>query len=314
MTHLPRWAGLLFVTGLLWACATAASPTPTLAPAAATKAAPAPAAVTPPVPPAAATAPAAAPAEVTKPQAAAPAATGVLTPAVAPAVAPTPAPTGPRPRKGDRFKVLVLGDSMAATDFGRELEARLDKHKKVRCDRRGKSATGLARPDYFDWMAEGERRVARHNPDLVVVIIGGNDGQDLKPKATGRRVFWNSDKWTGAYQERLLQFSKVLMAGGRRLVWIELPAMDHSSLEKKLEIIRRVQKQTLATLGDEASYLATKPWFYQGDALLKRVKVKGYKQAQVLRQDDGIHFTVPGSRYFANRVYPKILATLGLSE
>ena len=33
---------------------------------------------------------------------------------------------------------------------------------------------------------------------------------------------------------------------------------------------------------------------------------------QELREDDGIHFTMAGSEYFADQVYPPILSVLGL--
>lgn len=312
--HRSRLCLCVLATSLaLGACASAAPPTPTIV-------APAP---TPkpsqdtggPATQTAPTAVAAASTAAVKPEGPSPevAKAEVSTEPVA-AVPPKAVDPGFQPRKGAKFKVLMVGDSMAATDFGRELEQRLDAHKKVRCDRRGKSATGLARPDYFDWMGEGKKRVVRHNPDLVVVIIGGNDGQDLKPKTSGRRVFWKGKKWAKAYKARLKAFADLLMADGRRLVWLELPAMDHRSLEKKLALIRRLQKEVVAELGDDATYVVTRDWFYKNKTLLKRAKVKGYKKPQVLRQDDGIHFTVPGSKYFANRVLPKVLSALELSE
>jgi len=63
--------------------------------------------------------------------------------AVAPEPEPAAAPTEPR-------RVLILGDSLAATGFGAMLEKRLDAREDVVCYRKGKSASGLARPDFFD--------------------------------------------------------------------------------------------------------------------------------------------------------------------
>ncbi|MCB9648438.1 MAG: DUF459 domain-containing protein [Deltaproteobacteria bacterium] len=268
-----------------------------------------------PPPPAAAAAPRAepqvppaAPAEPPPPVLAA----ATVEPPPPPPVEPPP-PAGPKPRKGGRFSVLILGDSMAATDFGQALEARLDKHPKVVAHRRGKSATGLARPDFFDWMSEGPAQVKKHDPDLVVVIMGGNDGQDLIAKdKKARRVFWKTKAWEDAYRQRLLDFAAKVTAGGRKLVWLELPAMDKPGLEAKLETIRRVQKDTLTELGATAHHVDTADFFYDGKRLLTQAKVDGYKAPQALRQADGIHFTVPGSRYFANRVYPELLRLMGL--
>ena len=101
-------------------------------------------------------------------------------PAIAPA--PEPEPETPPPPAAPR-KVLILGDSLAATGFGALLEKKLDAHPDIECDRKAKSATGLARPDFYDWEAEAKKQVDAKQPDLVVVIMGGNDGQDLTPKS-----------------------------------------------------------------------------------------------------------------------------------
>jgi hypothetical protein len=267
-------------------------------------------------PPAAAPPPPAAPPPAAASPAPVLAAAPVTPPAEPPPSAPPPPaepPAGPAPRKGGKFSVLILGDSMAATDFGKALESRLDAHPKVVAHRRGKSATGLARPDFFDWMSEGAAQVKKHDPDVVVVIMGGNDGQDLIDKEKkARRVFWKTPAWEAGYKARLTAFAERLTEGGRRLVWLELPAMDQPRLEDKLEIIRRVQRETLAELGAMAHHVDTAAFFYQGKRLLKAAEVQGYKSPQTLRQADGIHFTVPGSRYFADHVYPALLRVLGL--
>lgn len=205
-------------------------------------------------------------------------------------------------------KVLIVGDSMAATDFGRALERRLDAHARLKTARRGRSATGLARPDYFDWMSEAERQIKRHRPDIVIVIIGGNDGQDLIPKKKGRRVHWNKPKWNQAYADRVTAFAKLLMGEDRKVAWLELPAMDRRRFERKLSLIRKVQKDALAQLGPRVQYVSTRKIFYDDRGRLKR-KIRDKRGKMVdLRQKDGIHFSLPGSHYFADRVLPSLLA------
>ena len=44
--------------------------------------------------------------------------------------------------------------------------------------------------------------------------------------------------------------------------------------------------------------------------LLASAPVKG--KSRELRAEDGIHFTMSGSEYLADKVYPEVLATLGL--
>ncbi|MEL7368825.1 MAG: DUF459 domain-containing protein [Myxococcota bacterium] len=236
-------------------------------------------------------------------------------PAPNPTVEPSPpvkAAVAPKVPKAPKSKVLIVGDSMAATDFGRALERRLDAHAALRAARRGKSSTGLARPDFFDWMSEAERQIKRHRPDLVVVIIGGNDGQDLIPKKKGRRVHWNKSKWNAAYARRVTDFAKLLMGEERRVAWLELPAMDRRRFERKLSLIRKVQKDALSQLGPRVQYVSTRDIFYDKQGRLKR-KVRDRRGKLVaLRQKDGIHFSLPGSHYFADRVLPSLLTLWSL--
>ncbi|MEZ4450096.1 MAG: DUF459 domain-containing protein [Nannocystaceae bacterium] len=227
------------------------------------------------------------------------------TPEAQPETPPADAPKGPT-------RVLILGDSLAATGFGAVLEKRLDEHPDIECFRKAKSASGLARPDFFDWMGEAQKQVKDRDPHLVVVIMGGNDGQDLTNKTgKGKRVHWNSDEWNEAYRERIASFLDGVRGEGRKVLWLGLPKMGMQSFEKKLELIRDVQQNALADF-DEATYLDTIPYFVDDKGNLQDKADVGKRKNQTLRADDGIHFTMAGSEYFAERVYPEVLKVIGL--
>ena len=207
-------------------------------------------------------------------------------------------------------KVLLLGDSLAATGFGVLLEKKLDAHPGVQCFRKAKSASGLARPDFFDWMDAAKRQVEFRKPDLVVVIMGGNDGQDLTPRRGGKRVRWKSEEWSAAYRARMDAFLGELVGEGREVVWLGLPKTQTRKFEEKLVLIRSLQKAAVDAL-DSAHYIDTTPLLSDEAGELKReVKVKGKKRR--MREDDGIHFTMGGSEYFAGRVFPEVVRSLGL--
>lgn len=222
---------------------------------------------------------------------------------------PDPEPVIP----AEPYEVLLLGDSLAATGFGVILSKKLDAHPHVTSYRKAKSASGLARPDFFDWMVEGKREVELRNPDLVIVIIGGNDGQDLvNGRGGGKRVRWDTEGWSEAYRLRVAAFlSEISNEGERRVMWLGLPKMGQRGLERKLELIRDVQRQAVAMLEDKGTYLETTPLLTdESGELLREVKVDG--RTRRLREDDGVHFTMSGSQYFADHVYPEVLNVLGL--
>lgn len=220
--------------------------------------------------------------------------------------------TAPEPKR--ERTVLLLGDSLLSSGFGKDLETKLDAHPLIRCKRRAKSSTGLARPDFFDWMEAGRQEVERVQPDVVVVILGGNDGQGLtdgKGKAVSQ---WGDAKWEDAYRQRVEGFLQVLGAPGRKVLWLELPATGLPRFERKLALIRRVQREVLATHGD-ARHLDTGPYFLNAKGKpLMTAKVDGFRKPMRLRMDDGVHFTGAGGRYFAEKVYPEVLGVLGLAD
>ena len=231
----------------------------------------------------------------------------------APVLPAAPAAASPSPPAAERtHTVLLLGDSLIATGFGEYLQAQLEAHPRIRAARRAKSSTGLARPDFFDWMTVGQQEVERHKPDVVVVILGGNDGQSLQDGRGGKPIQWGRPEWEQAYRERLEAFVKVLSAPGRKIVWLELPATGLKRFERKLGLIRGLQREVISAQQDTL-HLDTRPFFTdaKGRALVQ-ARVDGYRKPMRLRMQDGVHFTVAGGRYFASKVYPEVLGVLGL--
>ncbi|MCY1079319.1 SGNH/GDSL hydrolase family protein [Archangium lansingense] len=207
--------------------------------------------------------------------------------------------------------VLLLGDSLIVTSFGEYLEQLLNEHSGTRAMRRAKSSTGLARPDFFDWMTVGREEVERHQPDVVVVIMGGNDGQGLTDEKGKAKVQWGASGWEAAYRQRVADFLGTLGAPGRKLLWVELPYTGLPNFERKLGVIRRVLREAVS--GHEAStYLETKSFFTDAKgSILREARVEGFRKPMKLKMEDGVHFTLAGGRYFATKVYPAVLGLLG---
>lgn len=231
-----------------------------------------------------------------------------------PGPAAAPAPPAVAPASAPRRTVLLLGDSLIATGFGEYLQNQLSAHPRIRCERRAKSSTGLARPDFFDWLEVGQQEVQQHQPDVVVVILGGNDGQALHTRQGRATVAWGKPDWEGEYRQRIQDFATAISAPGRKIIWLELPATSRHRFEQKLTLIRGLQREVISARED-AVHLETRPFFTdaRGKAL-KQARVEGFRKPMRLRMTDGVHFTVAGGRYFANKVYPEVLGVLGLES
>jgi hypothetical protein len=206
--------------------------------------------------------------------------------------------------------ILLMGSSMMATGFGAVLQDKLDEHPYVTCHRKAKSATGLARPDFFDWMATGTAEIEAHHPDLVIVLLGGNDGQDLQSVGSGRHVVFKTDDWEPAYRGRVDEIITMLSSEGAEVLWFGVPRTNTIKLEAKLDMIRGIHRAAVEG-NDAATYLDLTPFLEgEGGELIKEIRFQG--KIRDMRGDDGMHLTMAGSRYLADKVVPEVLAAVGL--
>ncbi|MCY1011865.1 hypothetical protein OV079_41180 [Nannocystis pusilla] len=75
-----------------------------------------------------------------------------------------------------------------------------------------------------------------------------------------------------------------------------------------------MQSQALADFGEAGVYLDTSPFITDSDGDLIDTATVGKRKAQALREEDGIHFTMAGSEFFADKVYPEVLRVLGVED
>ena len=231
-----------------------------------------------------------------------------------PASADEPEPEEPeaQPEPPPDRDILILGSSLAKTAFGKFLETNLDERDDVTCHRFAKSATGLSRPDFFDWEDAAKRELDKHKPNAVIVVMGGNDGQDLRLVGSKKRVIWGSDGWAGDYRKRVDAFVEQLGDDDREVVWLGIPRTNTTKLESKLSTIREIHKEAVEA-HPRGIYISLTPFIEaEGGELMREVKVKG--KFQTMRGDDGVHFTLGGSQYLSDAVAPKILEALAAAE
>ncbi len=208
------------------------------------------------------------------------------------------------------IRVLLLGDSLVATELGLELQGRLNSTSAYTCRRRARSATGLARQDVFDWIRAARQAVAFRRPELVLVMIGSNDAQDVVPPRRGRRraspfrrVNWGTPGWAAAYRARVDRLLEQVTSPSREVLWMELPPMRSRRLDQKLLAVRRVQRAAVLARSREADLLEILP-------LMRGVGGGAEKWRRAWRplRRDGVHFGRKGGRLLARMILPVIHA------
>lgn len=200
---------------------------------------------------------------------------------------PTPMRT---PTPSRKLRVVIVGDSLAAGlgyFAGRVFDPRL-----TRVSRQGRISTGLSRPDYFDWPREMGRIVGGFRPDLVVVMIGENDGQHIRSETGRIEAQAATTAWPPAYEERVEAFMEIAIAGDARVVWVGLPIVRDRAKWSGLQRRNEIFAEAADRVGD-VEYLDT--WeLFDGPDGGYTAYLRDDGRLQEVRTQDGLHFTPTG--------------------
>lgn len=234
------------------------------------------------------------------------------------------------PQGGTR--VLVIGDSMIAGGFGLYLARALGEDRGYDVTRRGKSSSGLSRPDFFDWMAEAKRLVGETPFDATVVMFGGNDVQGLY-MGKGEWITWDDEGWSEEYARRVNALADIVAPSGQQLFWIGMPVMRPSKFHARVQRVNTIYRAEMAIrpsalFVDIWSVLADEDGQYSDHIYVTPEGAKDESEAAadgegeskpakrkkiLVRAGDGIHLTVAGAHYLTAHVEQVVHAELSQS-
>jgi hypothetical protein len=201
--------------------------------------------------------------------------------------------------KGDPLRLLVTGDSLVGF-LGPELVNEMSAIAPVHGFTDTHNGTGLTRPDFVDWSVVARQQVASDNPDAVVVMIGGNDFQNM---TLGTRVFIaGTPSWTREYQRRAEIVMRTWAQGGNhRVYWLSMPpARDPSWAYDDAHINIALQRAAHNVPG--ARFVNVLGPITNHGHYSDFVSYQG--QPTLIREPDGVHLNLVGSTIVAHQLVP----------
>jgi uncharacterized protein len=207
-------------------------------------------------------------------------------------------------------KILMIGDSMIAGGFGLFLAQDLERQHGYVVDRRGKSSTGLARPDFHDWIGVGKAARDEAKPAAVVCMFGGNDGQGLHMgrNADPQWIRYGEPGWTPEYRRRVNAFADAVTVAGERLIWIGMPQMRLDRLHERVAHMNTIYAAEMA-IRPNARFVPIWEVLAEDGKYSDHLEIAG-KRTRV-RTGDGVHITTAGAHYLADFVRPFIAGFVG---
>jgi hypothetical protein len=213
----------------------------------------------------------------------------VIGPTVAPS--PTPSPTVRPPTPAEPLRLWVGGDSLAGV-FGQSLVRMSSESGVIAATLDYRIATGLARPDYFDWPRELLSVSEKNDPEVMVLVFGSNDSQGLINPA-GEVYQPMSDGWRAEYARRAGGVMDLMAKPGRLLIWVGLPPMRDGEFSNRLADINRIvaaeaAKRNAVIYVDAARIVGDQ----SGNYTAYLADNSGH--VELVREPDGVHLTRAG--------------------
>jgi uncharacterized protein len=200
---------------------------------------------------------------------------------------PLPPPPVGRPRV-----IALVGDSMMTVGISAVLLRETANRKDLQIVKTFHSGTGLARPEVFNWMTQYPAMLQSAHPDIVLVAIGGNDGQGFVEN--GEVLKFGTDKWIEVYRQRINAFLDLLVAEGARVVWISLPPMKHEGYSQKIAEINRIA-YTEVSGRPQVSWFNSTPYIGDAAGNFREFLTSPDGKFVRIRATDGIHLSDKGA-------------------
>jgi hypothetical protein len=215
-------------------------------------------------------------------------------------------PSYRRPTSADPLRVLVAGDSlsghlgpsMSSALSGKPATVTLDEHV----------GTGLARPDVVDWPTELSQDMANTKPDVVVLIFGGNDNQDLRT-ADGWIPITHHDEWKAEYQRRIAQIMDIVAKPGVSVYWLGLPVMARPSLQAVVPEINAMIAKEAAARPHAVTYVDPGPALNGPKGGFAAYLPGPDGRNVMVRESDGVHPTAAGMDRIVALFAPELIRT-----
>ena len=197
--------------------------------------------------------------------------------------------------------VIVPGESLLREIAGNRAIAHVDAID-------GRIASGLERPDVFNWFTHVQDVMQKEKPRAVVLMFGGNDDHGFMTGIPeGRKVgTFGSPSWRAEYRRRVASIMDSVTRQGAYLVWIGLPISHDAQQTLRFDVINAIVQSEAAKRAGRVTYLDTYFFFAGANGGYAQYVEDSAGKLVKMRADDGVHFERPAGDLIAHKVLDRL--------
>ena len=180
----------------------------------------------------------------------------------------------------------------------------------------GRVATGLTRPDVFNWFDEIRTQVKKLQPNVVVLDFGGNDDKAYMtglPDGTTIGEF-GGPTWKKEYRRRVAGVMNIINRAGGTVVWIGLPVTRSEAQTQRFDVVNAVVQKEAKARGSRAIFIDTYTMFAGNTGGFTEFLENAKGDTIKVRAGDGVHFDTAGGDMIAREVLKQLNATFDLTS
>jgi uncharacterized protein len=207
------------------------------------------------------------------------------------------------------YNVFIIGDALAGGLWAGTTRVGY-RYPDFAITGRFKEGSGLARPDIYDWASAVPKILERHQVDLAIVLIGTNDGQDIR--SDNGRLTFGSSQWATAYQAKVDEIVRAFTEHGVTVYWVGLPPMRSANHEEAVTTIADLQRERV--LANGAKYIDVRPQFANPTAAMPKTASASTAARPVCGRWTASSSSRPATTSCRLMVFDAISADLGLGS
>ena len=172
----------------------------------------------------------------------------------------------------------------------------------------GRIATGLTRPDVYNWFDEIRQRVKKLKPKVVVLDFGGNDDKAYMtglPEGVTIDDFGGS-VWRREYARRVGGVMDVISRAGAFVLWIGMPQTRSPDQTARFDVVNAVVEKQARKRPGRAAYIDTYRLFAGDDGGYTQYMRNLSGDLVQVRSADGVHFEREGGDIIAREVLKQL--------